>query len=476
MITPDDLRRIDVFADQPDGALAWLASVAQEKLVPAGETPFKRGDAADRMIGVVEGGFQIFTIRGETRTLFGTVEAGEISGLLPYSRMETFAGEGVTVSDSRLALIPQEHFAEMLRQMPEVGKRLVGRMTDRVRQSSRDDVQREKMMSLGKLSAGLAHELNNPAAAIRRSVSDLRARLDAMPGLVTRLTGHGLSPDQVEAARAALQTCTAPTPGTVSAVQRGAHEDALADWLEDHGVPRAYVVAEVLADEGVTTDALAHLATEVDAAALSDVILWIEKGLASDRLLLEIERASGRISDLVASVKGYTHRDQSPARQMMDVHEGLDQTLTMLGHAVRRKNVSVVQDYGSDVPQVCAFPGEINQVWTNLLDNAIDAVEDGGRIEISTRTQGALVCIHIVDNGVGIPADAQARIFEPFFTTKEPGQGTGLGLDIAQRIVVQHDGRISVTSEPGRTDIEVCLPIDAPRASVTPLDALETGA
>ena len=170
--------------------------------------------------------------------------------------METYSGQSVAVTDLRLAEIRQEHFAEMLGRMPEVGKRLVARMTDRVRESSRTEVQREKMMSLGKLSAGLAHELNNPAAAIRRSVADLRQRMEAMPALVTRLTGHGLTPDQVEAARAALQSCTAPTPGTVSVVARSEREDALSDWLEDHDVAGAYVVAEVLADEGVTTDAL----------------------------------------------------------------------------------------------------------------------------------------------------------------------------------------------------------------------------
>ncbi|PAP75540.1 sensor histidine kinase [Rubrivirga marina] len=473
MITAADLRTIDVFSDQDEAALDWLASVAEEQTIAEGEKPFQRGARAEYLFAVVEGGVQIFTIQGEKRTLFGAIRPGEISGLLPYSRMETFAGEGLAIADSRIARIHQDHFTEMLARMPEVGKRLVARMTDRVRESSRTEVQREKMMSLGKLSAGLAHELNNPAAAIRRSVADLRARLEMMPKMVTRLTGHGLTPDQVEAARGALMTCTAPTPGTLTAVQRGEKEDELADWLDDHDVPHAYVVAEVLADEGVTTKALTHMAEHVDETALADVILWIEKGLAADRLLAEIERAAGRISDLVASVKGYTHRDQAPDRQRVDVHAGLDQTLTMLGHAIKVKNIHVARDYGDDVPEVCVFPGEINQVWTNLLDNAFDAIGEGGEVRLGTRVEGALVCVTIADDGPGIPADAQEQIFEPFFTTKEPGKGTGLGLDIARRIVMQHEGRITVESEPGRTVFEVCLPIDAPKASVTPLDALE---
>jgi signal transduction histidine kinase len=474
MITPDDLRTVDVFADQDEAALAWLASVAEEAAVAEGEAPFERGAPAEHMIAVVEGGFQIFTFNGGQRALFGTVRAGEVSGLLPFSRMETFTGEGAATGPTRLALVHKRHFPDLLHRMPEVGQRLVERMTDRVRESSRSEQQREKMVSLGKLSAGLAHELNNPAAAIQRSVSDLRERFDAMPALVSRITGHGVTPDQVEAARGALMTCTAPTPGTLSTVDRAEREDALADWLEDHGVPHAYVVAEVLADEGVTPDALDHLSEHVDEAALTDVILWIEKGLASSRLLADIERAAGRISDLVASVKSYTHMDQAPDRQLTDVHAGIDQTLTMLGHTIRAKGVHVERHYGEDVPEVCAFPGEINQVWTNLLDNALDAVDEGGHLEIRTEQEGALVCVHLVDDGPGIPAEVQERIFEPFFTTKDPGSGTGLGLDIARRIVAQHQGQIKVESEPGRTDFLVCLPVEAPPESAAAPEPLDT--
>ena len=461
MLTAQDFRTVDVFHDQPDDDLAWLAGVAEEQTFEAGETPFRRGDTAESMYAVLDGGFQIFTFNGPQRTLFGTVRAGEVSGLLPFSRMETFAGEGTALASTRIATVHQRHFGEMLSRMPDVGKRLVGRMTDRVRESSRTEQQHEKMLSLGKLSAGLAHELNNPAAAIRRSVSDLRTRLGHMPDLVTRLTGHGLTPAQVEAARGALMSCTAPHPGTLSTVERSEYEDALADWLDDHAVPQAYVVAEVLADEGVSPDALDRLAEHVPEPALGDVVLWIEKGLAADRLLGEIEGAAGRISDLVAAVKGYTHMDRAPERQRVDVHAGLDQTLTMLGHDVKVKSVHVTRAYGDGVPDVWAFPGEINQVWTNLLDNALDAVGDGGHVEIRTRREGELVCVTIVDDGPGIPEAVRERIFEPFFTTKEPGEGTGLGLDISRRIVAQHSGRLTVESAPGRTAFEVCLPVAA---------------
>ncbi len=472
MLTAADFQSVDVFRDQSEEDLAWLAGVAEEQTFAEGERPFQRGAEAQHMVVVLEGAFQIFTTHdnGERR-LFGTIRAGEISGLLPFSRMTTFGGEGTAVQDTRLARIHKDHFWEMMERMPEVGQRLVGRMTDRVRESSRLDQQREKMLALGKLSAGLAHELNNPSAAIQRSVADLTERFGSMMPLVSRLVGHGLSPDQVEAARAAFRTCTAPTPGSLSALARSEKEDELADWLEDHDVPQAYVVAEVLAEEGATPSALDQLAEEVPAAALADVVLWIEKGLAVERLMGEIDRSAERISALVASVKEYSHMDRAPDRQPTDVHAGIEQTLTMLGHSVRKKGLTVARDWGDDVPEVCVYPGEINQVWTNLLDNAIDAAPEGGHVTITSWHEGELVCVSITDDGEGIPPDVLDRIFEPFFTTKAPGAGTGLGLDVVQRIVAQHEGRIDVTSEPGRTTFTVCLPIEAPRTPVAIPDA-----
>lgn len=471
MLTAADFQTVDVFHDQPEEDLAWLASVAEERTFEVGEQPFDRGDKAEEMFIVLGGAFQITTVQNGQRLPFGTIRTGEISGLLPFSRMTEFAGEGEVIEDARIAALHKDRFWEMMERMPEVGQRLVARMTDRVRESSRLDQQREKMLALGKLSAGLAHELNNPAAAIRRGASDLRERFGMLMPLVSRLVGHGLSPDQVEAARAAFRTCVAPTPGTQSALERSEREDELADWLEDHGVPHAYVVAEVLAEEGATPGALDHLAGTVPEAALGDVVLWIEKGMAVERLVGEIERSAGRISDLVASVKAYSHMDRAAERQSTDVHAGIDQTLTMLGHSIKKKSLSVERAYGDDVPEVCVFPGEINQVWTNLLDNAIDAAPEGGHLRIATRAEGRLVCVDISDDGDGIPADVLERIWEPFYTTKPPGSGTGLGLDVVQRIVAQHEGRVDVASETGRTTFTVCLPIEAPRRAVSLAEA-----
>ena len=476
MLTAADFQAVDVFHDQPEADLAWLAETAEERMYRAGEAPFESGDEATEMYVVLSGAFQIFTVDKGQRRPFGTIRAGDISGLLPFSRMKTFGGEGEVIEDARIAVIHKDHFWEMLERMPEVGQRLVARMTDRVRESSRQDQQREKMLALGKLSAGLAHELNNPAAAIQRGASDLRERFGKMMPLVSRLVGAGLSPEQVEAARATFQTCTAPLAGSQSALERSEREDELADWLDDHGVPHAYVLAEVLAEEGATPQALDRLAETVPPEALADVVLWIEKGMAMDRLMAEIERSAVRISDLVASVKSYSHMDRAPTRQSTDLHAGIEQTLTMLGHSIRKKSLRVERDWADDFPEVCVYPGEINQVWTNLLDNAIDAAPEAGSLRLRSWREGRLACVAITDDGEGIPEDVVGRIFEPFYTTKAPGQGTGLGLDVVQRIVAQHEGRIDVASEPGATTFTVCLPIEAPRAAVAVPDGAEVDA
>jgi signal transduction histidine kinase len=458
-MTTDDLRQAEVFADQPEEELAWLVSVADEASLEKGESFIERNAPAHHMVIILEGNFQVFAFDRGQRLLIGRSDAGDVTGLLPFSRMKSFNGEAVALVPSRVASVHRDHFMEMITRMPEVGKRLVARMTDRVRERSRTEQQQEKMMSLGKLSAGLAHELNNPAAAIRRAVAELRDQIQAMPVLVTRIAGHGLTPEQVDAARAALSSCAAPTPGTLSALDRSDKEDRLADWLSDHGIDRPYVVAEVLAGEGITTKALDELASDVPNEALGDVLLWIEKGMAAERLLGDVERASTRISDLVASIKQYSHMDQSAERQPVDLHAGLDSTLTMLGYPIKKKSVRIELEYADDFPQVPAHPGELNQVWTNLIDNAIDAVDEGGEIRIATRMEGTMACVTITDNGAGIPEEVRGKIFDPFFTTKDPGEGTGLGLDIVGRIIRQHEGRIDVTSEPGKTVFEVCLPV-----------------
>lgn len=460
-VTPEELRRADAFADQAEEDLAWLARKAERMALQPGEAPFAVGDPAEHLIVVLEGVMQIFSFESGQRHLFDTFRAGRVTGLLPYSRMTHFNGEGVVTEPSAFALIHKRHFPEMLHRMPEVGQRLVGLMSDRVRATARDQEQREKMMALGKLSAGLAHELNNPAAAVRRSAAALSERMDALPDLVARLARHGLSEEAVCAADAVRENAAPGTDG-LSALERQEREDALADWLEDYDVPDAWLRAETFAEAGLAPDALDKATRHVPAEAVPDLVAWLEGSLAAEALLQEIDAAAARIADLVASVKTYTHMDEAPERAPVDLRRALESTLTMLGHKLKEKSIQVERDFPADLPPVPAYGGALNQVWTNLIDNAADAMADGGTLRLAARAEGPVAVVEVEDDGDGIPEEIQGRVFEPFFTTKDVGEGTGLGLDIAHRIVTrQHGGEIEVASEPGRTVFTVRLPLEA---------------
>jgi signal transduction histidine kinase len=389
---------------------------------------------------------------------------GDVTGVLPYSRMTKVPGTSVAVEDSTLLLVHRDDFAELVRVAPELGQRLVAVLSDRVREATRNADQHEKMISLGKLSAGLAHELNNPASAAKRSTAALRERMHRLPGLVTRLTACGITHEQICAVNALREVAESGTQAFVDPLERSTREDAMARWLERFKVPEAYVVAETLVETGVTVADLQTMAESVPPHVMRDAIAWVEGSLAADRLLTEIEEAAGRISSLVASVKTYSHMDRGTDAQPTDVRQGIDSTLTMLGHKLHGKAIRVERAYAADLPEILAFAGELNQVWTNLIDNAIDAMPEGGALRIEAAPSNGKVEVRIIDSGHGIPAELKTRIFEPFFTTKDVGDGTGLGLEIVHRIVaLRHGGSIDIASQPGRTEFTVSLPAEAPR-------------
>ncbi len=481
----EDLKQINVFADLAPEARRWLAEQATERWLEPGEAAIAEGAPADRMMALLSGEMQGRKEKGGSDSVIFSFQAGEVSGMLPFSRMTVFSVTARAVERSRLLWWPAALFPEMLRRIPELEARLVGVLADRVRESTRLDQTREKLMALGKLSAGLAHELNNPAAAVQRAAAELRDRLVALRSLAARLIGCGIEPGPMQAAvdlyRAAIERSRAGG-GAVEEdpIAVSDREERLGAWLEEIGAERPWVQAGTFAGYGIDRPDLQRLQEIAPPHAVPCLICWMEGGLAAEGLLADIANASHRISELVSAVKSYSHMDDGQGRDEVDLRRELESTLTILAHKARRKGVVVKRDFQPDLPHLSAYPGELNQVWTNLLDNALDAVAEGGHIAVRVLQEGDSLRVDICDDGPGIPPEIQSRIWEPFFTTKPVGEGTGLGLEVAQRIVVRrHGGSITFASEPGNTCFTVCLPLrrnGAPSAAAEQPSAARGGA
>ena len=454
------LRAIDEFHDLPVAALQWFLDHSEVVHLKQGEHLFKPGQAIHHLYVLLQGRIQLKIQQGNQLIEAGRWEAGTISGMLPYSRMEAASGFGLAVSDTHLLALHEDHFVEMERVSRDMVKVLVGVMTNRTRSFTRLQQRNEKMMALGKLSAGLAHELNNPAAAIVRSSRALKSHLSTTPENFKQVITMQLTPAQVdEVNNIVFSRINQPPLEKLTMMERNAREDEMADWLEDQGVGDGYDVAENFAEFGLQVDELEQIGDILQGQHLGPVFHWLNNVLITERMVGEIQEASGRISELVASVKSYTHMDRSPDRVAADIHEGINSTLTMLNHKVKEKNIRVVKHYEENLPTIPLFVSEMNQVWTNLIDNAIDAMEKDGTLTITTHTEQNDLRVDVEDTGSGIPPDIQASVFDPFFTTKAVGQGTGLGLDIARKIVEQHEGTISLESEPGHTQFTLCFPL-----------------
>jgi signal transduction histidine kinase len=464
----DALRTVPIFSDLSAEQLEWLASHGNDEVHDDGAMLFLPGSEADSMTAILEGSIDVLLSIGGQMVPFLTQRAGTVTGLLPYSRLRTYPGSGKAVGRTRIYRLYQAHFDEMLRMAPGLGPRLVALMTDRVRETTRLTQQREKMMALGKLAAGLAHEINNPAAAAGRAAASLQEHLRKLPQLTAQLHEGGVSDPGLPAAFALMIALAAeatpagrPAAGsTMNGLERSAREDALTAWMERHAVEESWVLAETFVEAGIGVDALESLASTTRPEMLSSLVAWFEAIVAAQRLAADIHAATARVSELVGAVKVYSHMDRAGAREGVKLQHGIDSTLVMLGHKLKRGNITLERAFDPGLPDVDAYPGELNQVWTNLIDNAIDAMPDGGTLRIETARDGSVALVRIIDSGTGIPPEIQPRIFEAFFTTKPVGEGTGLGLDIVQRIVAQqHAGKIDVESRPGRTVFTVRLPI-----------------
>jgi signal transduction histidine kinase len=457
------LRRVQVFADLPDEQLQWFADNASDLRFAMGDVVFRKGDKADTMVVYLEG--EVHAYWDETdHDMVYIARAGErsteVTGMLPFSRMTEFTVTGYAVTDVRLLRFPVRLFPEMMQRMPELVQRLVGIMSDRVRESTTLDQQQDKLIALGKLSAGLAHELNNPAAGATRAANDLIETLKELRAADMRLCSHDLTEQQqgsIDAFESKAIDHTA-TAKQLNSLDQSDREDEISEWLEAHGIAESWKFSANLVEAGMDSTALEQLLGAIPSTATADVLSRVNCQLAAAKLASEIKTATARISELVGAIKEYSYMDQAKVQEL-DVHKGLDNTLLILKYKLKKKNISVTRDYAESLPVIKAYGSELNQVWTNLIVNAVDAMSEGGTLKVRTKREPTDIMVEIRDNGAGIPASVRSRIFEPFFTTKQVGEGTGLGLDTVARIVRKHRGNVRFESKPGDTCFQVRLPI-----------------
>jgi len=440
----------------PPEELAWLAAHGTIRHIATGGVVTAKGAQVEGMFVVLSGRIAIFIDRGTGLHKVMEWVGGDVTGLLPFSRLSTPPGDSVAQEPTVLLAVPRDQIRGMTRDCHVITSILVHTMLDRTRAFTTSDLHDEKMVSLGKLSAGLAHELNNPASAIERSARILQSRLEDSERASRALGALSLTDAQLAAAGALQHTCMAARDrGVRSPIEEADREEAIAGWLADHGLGDSS--ADALSESAVTVESLDRLAGVVDGPALSAVLLWAATGCSVRALASEIQEAAGGISRLVAAIKGFTHMDQATVAEPVDLAQGLSNTVAVLKAKARSKQVGVVIEVDSGIPRVRGFAGELNQIWANLIDNALDAVAESGRVEVRASRDQQRVVVQVIDNGPGIPAQIRERIFDPFFTTKPVGVGTGLGLDIVRRLVRHNDGEISVESAPGRTEFRVVL-------------------
>ena len=474
MTTLEELRRVPLFDGLSDEELGDVLQGGEEKLVRAGEMNGREGEPVEHLYVILEGDLRITKRTADGgETVLNVYTPGNFFAEVPLLAGSPFLASGRALTDCRMFLIPNPLFRRLLTENGPFSHTILQTMAERVQLLQSVAGQREKLDSLGTLAAGLAHELNNPASATRRSAEDLRedfAKLRSLGWRLAHAAARGeLDPSALDALERSVAAITAGgTPAPPDALEESAREEDLALWLEDLGLDDAWDLAPTFADAGLDTEDLEALAGAIPPGSRADALRYLGAVMGVSGLLDEVQQGAGRVSEIVRTMEGYSYMDRAPL-QDVDINRSLEDTVSVLGYKL--DGIEVGLDLDPDLPRVAAFGGELNQVWTALLDNAIDAVGGGGRVGLRTTCEKDLVLVEVSDGGPGIPENIRGRIFEPFFTTKDVGSGTGLGLDVAYRIVVgRHGGDIHVVSEPGATRFEVRLPVKGPAVGGEAMD------
>jgi signal transduction histidine kinase len=453
------LKIVKEFQHVPDEQLQWLINQGETVEVEQGGFLFNVGEPVTTSYIVLDGKLRICAVQAGKQKELRILDPGQVSGYLPYSRATNTPAFCEAIKKSWVFKCSKDKLKEGYGNHYELIEAMVHMMLSRVREFTSIQQQNEKMFALGKLSAGLAHELNNPAAAISRAAALLQNQVSQLPHLFKEIANLNIASEKVEKIGNLIIEKLNSEPAVLTMMQKSSLEDDINDWLYDNNLKE--IDPEGLVERGFNTSELDVFKVCSTPEHLPFLLEWVSNYLVTNKMAEDIRASSERISDLVGAVKNFTFMDKDSNRQLIDIHAGIRNTLTMLNYKLRKGNITVIENYDDTMQKVSAFPGELNQVWTNIIDNAIDAMEVNGKgiLTITSKYDDRFVKIYIKDDGPGIPDDIKQNIFAPFFTTKEMGKGSGLGLDVVSRIMIQHNGEVKVNSSPGSTEFEICLPL-----------------
>lgn len=461
----DQLQMHKTLRTAPREELLWIVAHSTLRTVQPGEVLSRKGEVIDALYIILKGHLSHHVDRGTGRRKVMEWRGGEVTGMLPFSRTWGAPGDTIAEEHSEILMLPRKQVSEMIHACYECTTLLVHVMTDRTRLWTKADLNDERVLSMSKLAAGLAHELNNPSSAAVRGAKSLPEVLKAIDETSRVLGAMHLSDEQLSELNAVKDICLAAIGRTsYTAIEFSEREDTLAGWLADHHATGE--AAEALAKTTVTVESLERLANSLKGATLDAALRWIAAGCAARALSAEIEKSTSRIHSLVSAVKGFTQMDRAQTLTDVDIRKGISDTMVLLEGKAKRKSARLTLEADPGLPKVLGYAAECNQIWEKLIDNALDAISISGCVSVRAELQGLFVKVSVSDDGPGIPDAIKGKIFDPFFTTKPVGQGTGLGLDIARRLVQLHDGELDVESRPGNTTFCVTLPVAGPTVYV----------